>query len=73
MIYLDEKEPVAYLDFSPVRLHKPPVVVIFDGLAAEEPSAPWLFSLSAAALAFDFDAVAAKLFVEANLAECEKF
>ena len=68
--YLEEKEPAACLDLNPVRLQKPPV--IFVGPAAEDPSVPWAFSLSAA-LAFDFVAVAAKLFAVVNLAEFANF
>ena len=69
--YLEEKEPAACLDLNPVRLQKLPVV-IFVGPAAEDPSVPWAFSLSAA-LAFDFVAVAAKLFAVVNLAEFANF
>ena len=54
-----------------MRLQKLPVV-IFVGPAAEDPSVPWAFSLSAA-LAFDFVAVAAKLFAGVNLAEFANF
>ena len=72
VIYLEEKEPAACLDLNPVRLQKPPAV-IFVGPAAVDPSAaPWLFSLSAA-LAFDFVAVADRLFAVVNLAEFANF
>ena len=73
MTYLEEKEPAACLDLNPVRLQKPPLVIFVSvGPATVDPSVPWAFSLSAA-LAFDFVAVAAKLFAVVNLAEFANF